>query len=160
MSLLARKSLCLSSLTLCFSVPYTCSLNRNVGFSLHSTTLCFKALADLLQHLISTWTNLTAKLWHIIIEIMDHVYKGFKGTLWHCAVPQALKQPRLLSAFVFKVTFMLVFFHGKDNSSTVENILEDFIWRSNGSYVFWCTMVHLVLVRLDLAGIYFQSFTV
>lgn len=35
--------------------------------------------------------------------------------------------PQTTSFIVFKVTFMLVFFHGKDNSSTVENILEDFI---------------------------------
>ncbi len=57
--------------------------------------------------------------------------------------------------FMFKVTFMLVLFQGKDNSYTVKkNILNDFIWRSNGSNLFWGNMPHLVLVSIDLAGTY------
>lgn len=37
-----------------------------------------------------------------------------------------------LVTFMFKVTFMLVLFQGKDNSHTMKkkNILNDFIWRS------------------------------
>lgn len=57
--------------------------------------------------------------------------------------------------FMFKVTFMLVLLQGKDNSYTVKKyILNDFIWRSNGSNLFWGNMPHLVLVSIDLAGIY------
>lgn len=70
MSVLDSKHLRLSSLAVCSSVLYACSLNRNVSFSLHSTTLCFKALADLLPHLLDL--NL-AKLDH---ETLAHHYKN------------------------------------------------------------------------------------
>ncbi len=63
--------------------------------------------------------------------------------------------------FMFKVTFMLVLFQGKDNSYTVIFFfLNDFIWRSNGSTLFWGNTSHLMLISLDLAGNLLDSFTV
>lgn len=64
-------SISVSLLRLCVSpLLHARSLKRNVSFSLQPTTLCFKALADLLPHLLDL--NL-AKLDH---ETLAHHYKN------------------------------------------------------------------------------------